>query len=289
MVRHDPAMTTIAVLGTGLLGSGMVENLLAKGHSVQAWNRSRDKLQPLVQRGAIAAADPAAAVRGAERVHLVLAEDQAVDAVLTAALPGLGRDVPVLDHSTNLPRAVAARFEQLRARGVRYLHAPVFMGPQNAREASGLMLLAGPGAEVQALTPALQQMTGKLWHVGERPDLAAVHKLAGNGLLLALTGVMGDLLAMGRSAGLEPQQVLALFEVFKPGAAIPAFGQRVVEAGTKPPSFELAMARKDVRLMLETAGSAPLIVLPAVAAAMDRALAAGHGHQDYAVYARLGS
>ena len=52
-------MATLAVLGTGLLGSGFVENLLAKGHTVRVWNRSAAKLQPLVQKGAIAAKDPA--------------------------------------------------------------------------------------------------------------------------------------------------------------------------------------------------------------------------------------
>src|SRR5260221_9875147 len=81
------SMATLAVLGTGLLGSGMVENLLAKGHRVRIWNRSPDKLAPLLAKGAIAAADPAAAARGAERVHLVLAEDAAVDAVVAALRP----------------------------------------------------------------------------------------------------------------------------------------------------------------------------------------------------------
>jgi 3-hydroxyisobutyrate dehydrogenase len=280
-------MATVTVLGTGLLGSGFVENLLAKGNKVRVWNRSQDKLQPLTAKGALAGKDPADAVRGAERVHLVLAEDDAVDAVLAASRPGLGKDVPILDHSTNLPSRVAARFEKLRAAGVRYTHAPVFMSPQNAREASGLIVFAGPQGEAAALTAILAPMTGKVWHAGERPDLAAFHKLAGNGLLVGLTGVMGDLLAMGANCELRAEQVLALFEVFKPGNAIPFFGQRVAIAGDQPPSFELTMARKDVRLMLETAGGAQALkILPAVAAAMDKALAAGHGHQDFAIFAR---
>lgn len=280
-------MTTLAVLGTGLLGSGFVENLLRKGHRVRAWNRSPQKLQPLVQLGAIATDNPADAVRGAERVHLILAEDAAVDSVVAALRPGLGHEVPILDHSTNLPAMVAQRFERLRRDQVRYLHAPVFMAPQHAREGSGLMLLAGPQAEAEALQPELAQMTGKVWHVGERPELAAIFKLTGNGLLVGLTGVMGDLLAMGQKNGLDAEQVLSLFNVFKPGGALGFFGQRVVQAGREAPSFELTMARKDVRLMLETAGGpADLVVLPAIAAAMDQALAKGHGSDDYAIFAR---
>ncbi|MBK8975984.1 MAG: NAD(P)-dependent oxidoreductase [Planctomycetes bacterium] len=280
-------MTNIAVLGAGLLGSGMVENLLAKGRQVRVWNRTADKLAPLVAKGAIAAAAPADAVRGCERVHLVLAEDAAVDAVVAALRPGLGAATPVLDHSTNLPARVAERSARLHTEGVRYLHAPVFMSPQNAREASGLMLIAGPSALVEPLLAPLAEMTGKVWHCGERVDLAAVHKLSGNGVMMALAGVLGDVFAMATAAGVDRREALALFDVFKAGAALPFIGQRVLAAGDGPPSFELRMARKDVRLMLETAGAAgALTVLPAVAEAMDRALDAGNGEADFAVFAR---
>lgn len=282
----EEPMTHIALLGTGLLGAGMVENLLAKGQSVRIWNRSRDKLAPLVGKGATAAADPADAVRGASRVHLVLAEDSAVDAVIAQLRQGLGKDVPVIDHSTNLPAKVASRFAALRKDGVRYVPAPVFMSPQNAREASGMMLLAGPKADHSALQKGLEAMTGKLLYTGERIDLAAVYKLAGNSMLFALAGAMSDIFAIGKGSGVAAETMLALFDVFKPGGAMPFIGQRVLAAGDGPPSFELSMARKDARLMQEAAGKEPLVVLPALAAAMDRAIAAGHGAADFAAFTR---
>lgn len=279
-------MTTLAVLGTGLLGGGFVEGLLARGHRVRIWNRSPEKLAPLVERGATAGRDPADAVAGAERVHLVLSEDPAVDAVVAALRPGLGDGVPLLDHSTNLPERVAARFESLRADGIAYLPAPVFMSPQNARDAGGVMLLAGPRGEAEALSPELESMTGRLWYVGERPDLAAVYKLTGNALLVGMSGILGDVFTIGGRHGLQPEQVLELFEVFNPGPAFPAIGRRILGAGKGPPSFELDMARKDVRLMIEAAGARGLVVLPSVAAAMDRALGRGLGSQDYAIFAQ---
>jgi 3-hydroxyisobutyrate dehydrogenase len=279
-------MATVALLGTGLLGSGMVENLLRKGHAVRVWNRTASKTAPLVALGGVAAGDPAEAARGAERVHLVLTADAAVDATIAALRPGLGADVPVIDHSTNAPEAVAARFARLRAEGVRYLHAPVFMSPANARDGGGVMLVGGPRAEVAALTPALAQMTGRVWDVGERPDLAAVYKLLGNGALIGLSGVLGDLLAIGAARGLSADDVLALFGVFNPGANLPAIGARVAHAGERPASFELTMARKDVGLMLDAAGDRGLVVLPAVAEAMDAAIAAGRGAQDYPVFTK---
>jgi 3-hydroxyisobutyrate dehydrogenase len=279
-------MTTTALLGTGLLGTAMVENLLAKGQTVRIWNRSRQKLEPLVKKGAIAAADPADAVRSASRVHLVLAEDAVVDTVIGQLRTGLGKDVPVIDHSTNSPAKVKTRFGTLRAQGVRYVPAPVFMSPQNAREASGLMLVAGPKADADALQQDLAAMTGKVWYTGERPDLAAVFKLAGNSMFFALAGAVGDVLAIGKGSDVPPEVMLSLFDVFKPAGALPSLGQRVAKAGAGPASFELVMARKDARLMQETAGKAPLLLLPAITTAMERAIARGEGRADYAVFTK---
>lgn len=279
-------MSVIAVYGAGLLGSGFVENLLNKGHTVRVWNRTASKVGPLVAKGAVACGSPAEAALGAERVHLVLAEDPAVDVVIDAAAPAIAAGVPIVDHSTNQPDRVAARFAALRASGLRYLHAPVFMSPVNARDGAGLMLIAGPAVDVEALMPALSEMTGRVWHVGERPDLAAVHKLNGNAVLIGLAGVLGDVLAIGAAQGLSAADTMSLFDVFKPGAVLPWIGGRVAKAGESPPSFELTMARKDVRLMIASAKGLRITALPAVAAAMDDALAEGRGAQDFAVFAR---
>jgi len=272
-------MATIAVLGTGLLGSGFAANLLNKGHQVRVWNRTASKCAPLVQAGAVHASSPADAARGAERVHLILAADAAVDAVIAALRTGLTPGAYLVDHSTNLPAATAARFKSLRDQGVNYIHAPVFMGPQNSHNASGLMLISGPPADIAALSPHLQQMTGTLMDLGERPDTAAATKLNGNGLLLMLAATMGDLFAVGRGSGLSPADVLRLFETFSPTAI--GMGRRVLASGDGPASFELSMARKDIGLMIQTGGAENLTVLPGIAAAMDRALAKGDGSTDF--------
>lgn len=277
-------MSDVAVLGIGLLGAGFAENLLAKGHHVRVWNRTAAKAQALQEKGALVAADPAAAVRGATHVHLVLAEDTAVDGVIAALRPGLGAGVPLFDHSTNLPARVAARSAELRAAGVRYVSAPVFMAPQNARTATGTMLLAGAQAEVEPWTSHLATLTGTLVYVGERSDLAAVWKLAGNSLFFALSGAAADVFAIGAGCGVDRATMLRLFEHFTPSPALVA--KRVAAADGNPASFELTMARKDARLMLEAAGSAPTMLLPILAQAMDQAIARGEGQRDYAIFAR---
>jgi len=277
-------MAKVAVLGMGLLGRGFALNLLEKGHEVTVWNRTVERAAPLSEAGAQVAASAAEAVRGAARVHLVLTADEAVDAVIEAIEPGLG-ETYVVDHSTNLPKKVKARAQRLRDGGVRYVHAPVFMGPQNAREATGLMLLCGPGEHESALRPALQTMTGQLLYLGEEPDKAAKIKITGNGMLVMLTAAMGDLFEMGKACGLGHEEILGLFDQFSPTPA--GVGRRAVGASRRdPPGFTMEMARKDVGLMLETAGDgSALTVLPAIAEAMDRAIAQGRAGVDFTALA----
>ena len=141
--------------------------------------------------------------------------------VFLTALPVLGATGTIFyNSSTNLPAKVKARFADLRKKNVRYVPAPVFMSPQNAREASGLMLIAGPKADADALQNDLATMTGKLLWAGERTDLAAVWKLAGNSIFFALAAAMNDVFAIGKGNDVTPEQMLTLFETFKPGAAL---------------------------------------------------------------------
>lgn len=281
-------MPNVAVIDAGLLGSGFVERLLERGDHVRVWNRTASKVVALAERGAFVASSPAEAVAGAERVHVVVSEDDAVDAVIAAMRPSLGAGVPVFDHTTNLPVRVAARFSALRAEGVRYVPAPVFMAPANSRAGTGLMLMSGPRADADEFTDTLLTMTGRLWYCGERPDLAAVYKLMGNSLIVGMAGVLGDTLHIGAGAGFGTAELLTLLEHFNPGGMLPAFAQRIERSATGDASFTLEMARKDVRLMMDTAAAStgPLFVLPGVAAGMDAALAEGQAGKDYAIFAR---
>lgn len=281
-------MATIALLGTGLLGHAFAENLLDKGHTVRVWNRTRDKLTGLVARGALAAETPADCVRGVDRVHLVLSEDSAVDDVIAQLRDGLAADVPVIDHSTNLPSKVRHRFDTLRAQGVRYVSAPVFMAPKHARTAEGLMVISGPAADTDELREALEQMTGMLWHVGERSDLAAIYKLAGNSVYFAVTGAVADVLAMARNNDVDTETAMRVFREFKPGAGLHMVEQRIAAADKgRPASFEMTMAEKDARLMAEAAGDEKLYVLPAVIAAMQHGIENGYGDADFAAFTKV--
>lgn len=275
-------MSNIAFLGTGLLGGAFAEAAAQRGDTVTAWNRSPDKVHALKPFGVIAATSPAEAVRGASRVHLVLKDDAVVDAVLAAARAGLAPQAVILDHTTTLPALTAARSERLNAQGLKYLHCPVFMGPAAARNAQGSMMVAGPRPLFEQVKAELEKMTARLEYFGERADLAAVNKLFGNAMIIGVAALLADVLTMAQASDVSPEDAIKLFRLFDLNSTVAVRGANMAK-GNFNPSFELAMARKDVQLMLETAGDRPLAVLPLVAARMDQLIALGHGAEDASV------
>ncbi|MDB5213006.1 MAG: 2-hydroxy-3-oxopropionate reductase [Myxococcaceae bacterium] len=278
----------IAFFGMGMLGSGFVRALRRRGEEVHVWNRTFAKAQALEAEGARAFNDPAEAARGASRVHLTLSDDAAVDDVLERARPGFSKDVVIIDHTTTSASGSAARAARWKDRGVTFLHAPVFMGPQNALESTGIMLVSGDAALVETVTPALSAMTGKLHYLGARPDAAASFKLMGNLFLMFLTSGLADMLALAKALDVPPAESSKLFDIFNPGATVGARMKRMTEAKFSEPSWELSMARKDARIMMEEAARrhVPLAVLPAIAARMDEVIAEGHGKDDWTVIAK---
>jgi 3-hydroxyisobutyrate dehydrogenase-like beta-hydroxyacid dehydrogenase len=269
----------IGFLGTGLMGTGFVRGLLGRGHDVIVWNRTAARLAPLVDEGAQAATSPAEAAHGIDRLFLSLSDDRSVDDTLEAALGALAVEVPIVDLSTTAPFPTRARGERLAAAGRPFLHAPVFMGPENARKAEGLMLVSGPEALYTRLEPELASMTGRLSYCG--PDLAraAAFKLFGNSMGFAVIAGLADVLAMAKVVGIEPMEAVGFLAKLQPGRQIEYRGERMAR-GDFTATFELGMARKDVRLALETVGGVPLAVLPAIAARMDALIAAGYGADD---------
>jgi 3-hydroxyisobutyrate dehydrogenase len=277
-------MANIAFLGTGLLGSAFAEAAAQRGDTVTAWNRSADKVLALARFGIKAAPTPADAVRGAARVHLVLKDDGVVDEVIAAARAGLSADAIVIDHSTTLPKLTAERAARLQAQGVKYLHCPVFMGPPAARKAQGTMLVAGPQALFESVKADLAKMTGKLDYLGERADLAAVNKLFGNAMFIGSWAVLADILSLARACGVDGEDAIKLLASLDLNAVVAGRGASMAR-GDFSPNFELSMARKDVKLMLETTDGLPMAALPGIAARMDGLIAEGQGEQDASVLA----
>lgn len=271
-------------LGTGLIGEGLALAALERGERVRAWNRTADKTRSIVAAGGDAFATPEEAVVGATIVHLALTADAAVDALLDRIADHVG-DAIVVDHSTTSPEGARARVDAMNARGVRFLHCPVFMSPAACRAAQGVMLASGPREVFDAAAPWLSETTGVLLFAGEEGHRAATLKLAGNGMILAMIGGLADVFTMAMAQGVEPNDVLGLFQDFDLRNVLRARGAKMA-AGDYGTSWTLAMARKDQGLMVDAARGRPLTVLPAVGARMDALIAEGEGEKDLAVLAR---
>ena len=274
----------IALYGAGMMGSGMAERWLRTGNAVAVWNRTPQKARALERFGATVHEDPVAAAHGAEAVHLILSDDAAVDGVLQRIVDALPKGLLVIDHTTVSPHGAAQRAARLDAAGLQFLHAPVFMSPQACREGKGLMLVCGPNARVEKARAHLSAMTGELWNVGEETNRAAAMKLFGNAMLATIVAGLSDIYAMAKATGIRPVDAHAVFDHFKVANSIDIRGKKMAQ-GDFSPSFELTMARKDVRLMLETAEQAgvPLHFLPAIAERMDEMIGQGYGDKDLGV------
>src|SRR5471030_1402978 len=272
-------MASVTFLGTGLLGGAMVEGMLRRGDLVTVWNRTEAKARALEALGATVAATPGDAVAAAERVHMTFSDDEVVDAMLALFTPRLQTGTLVLDHTTASPRGTKARIDSMKAAGVQFLHAPVFMSPEMARDSVGLILASGPQAVYDAALDTLEAMTGEVWYLGEDGERAAAYKIFGNSMLFVIAAGVTDVFAMAKGLGIPATEALTVFSKFQPGGLIKSRGDKMAR-GDFSASFELTMARKDMRLMIEAAAGQPLTVLPGIAKAMDDAIAKGHGQDD---------
>ena len=279
-----------AFLGMGLLGSNFVKAMLQKGDAVQVWNRTASKAKALEEYGAKAFNNVDEAVAGAGIIHVTLKDDASVDEVLATAAKEFQQEAIIIDHTTTSVKGAIQRTAYWKSKGLTYLHAPVFMAPQNALESTGFMMVSGDQTIIEKVEPALSKMTGKLLNYGREEGKAAGIKLSGNLFLLSLTAGLADALTLAKVHGIQPSELWQLFQNWNPGAMVPARLKKISEAKFNEPSWELNMARKDAGLMLSAAkeGGTELAVIPAIAAVMDKWIAKGHGNDDWSVIAKDG-
>ncbi|MCD0489449.1 NAD(P)-dependent oxidoreductase [Pedobacter sp. MC2016-14] len=277
-----------AFLGIGLLGSNFVKAMLAKGEQVQVWNRTAEKALVLEADGAKAFEEAAKAVEGADIIHLTLKDDAAVDEVLAKAAAGFKPGAIIIDHSTTSAEGAIKRTKHWKDAGFRYLHAPVFMGPINALESSGVMLVSGDQEFIATVKPELSKMTGKVMDFGEMEGKAAGIKLLGNLFILAVTAGLSDSLQLAKASNISPEDVISLFSEWNPATSLTGRIKKMSAGDFSNPSWELTMARKDAGLMIDTAkaGGQTLITTPSIAEVMDTWIDKGSGSDDWMVISK---
>lgn len=277
-------MATIAFCGIGLMGAPMAGRLRKAGHLVRVWNRTPAKAEKWAQEGGVACRTPADAADPASELHLMLANDDAVDRALfdgDGALETLSKGSLVVDHSTVSMIATASRAERIKSGGWRYLHGPVLAGPTNVANGEGLMIVAGDRSVYDSSKSTLEQIISRQWYVGEAEQDAASFKLMANSMLVNITQALAEFFALGRACGIAPERALQLFDQFDPGRTIHIRGPRMAH-GDYTPAFQASMAAKDVDLMLQAArqGGADVPTLELVLHRLLRLIKSGRGDLD---------
>lgn len=270
-----------------MLGSGFVKAMLKKNESVQVWNRTFSKAKELESFGAKAFSNSSDAVKGAGRVHLALKDDASVEEVLNAVAGSLEPGCIIIDHTTTSKEGAISRTAYWKEKGFTYQHAPVFMGPANALESTGFMLVSGDAQVISQLETELSSMTGKLLNFGVEVGKAAAMKLAGNAFLVCFTFGLRETAAVARSLDVSVDDLQQLFGDWNPGAQVKGRLERMSSADLSKPSWELAMARKDTSLFLDAAANSgvALSLLPVIAGVMDEWIEKGFGNYDWTITA----
>lgn len=275
-------MNTMGLIGTGLMGGAMTTRLLAQGFTVQVYNRSPEKLQPLQAAGAQVATSPAALLHNMRSIILMLTDITAIEAVLfcddntQAALQGR----TIIQMSTIAPAESRALAEKIQQAGGEYLEAPVLGSITEARNGELIIMVGSTQAQFETYTPILQTLASQLVRVGE-VGAAATQKLALNHLIAGLTATFSLSLGLIRQAQLpvEPfMQVLRASALYAPtfDKKLP----RMLSRDFTQPNFPTQHLLKDVRLIEQVAADAGLETagVHALVEIVEKTLA--HGLQD---------
>ncbi len=275
---------TVAVLGTGLMGSGMARSLLRAGHEVRVWNRTRDKAAPLADDGATVADSAADAVADADAVLTMLFDADAVAATMADALPAFGSGTVWLQTSTVGIDGTDRLADQAREAGVAFLDSPVVGTRKPAEQGSLVVLPSGDRSLEERVRPVLEAIGQKTIWAGDDLGAGSRLKLAVNAWLATVVGGVAQSIALAGDLGLDPQLFLDTISgqaLDSPYAQLKGAG---MIAGDFEPSFALDGVLKDTHLILDAAHTAGthtglLAMLADRLAAADRA---GLGGQDAA-------
>jgi 3-hydroxyisobutyrate dehydrogenase len=275
---------TVAVLGTGIMGAAMARNLLSAGMEVRAWNRTREKAEPLAEDGAKVTDTPAEAAEGADFLITMLSDAGTVEeAVGGNVLPVLAEGGVWLQMST-VGTEGSGRLERLAAeRGVAYVDAPVLGTKQPAEQGALIVLASGPEEVRERSQPVFDAVGSKTLWLGPAGAGSRL-KLVVNNWIVGLVGVLAETTALAEATGVDPARFLEVIEGGPLGLPYAQIKGKMMVEEEFPTSFSLRLARKDAALVLDAAEKEGLrlAVAEAVAARFDEALDAGHGEDDIA-------
>ncbi len=281
----------IGFIGLGNMGQPMAQNLLKAGYALRVYNRNSSKAEPLVTQGAQRVSRPGDVVEPGGIVVTMVANDSALESVVSGEggfLERLGPNGIHLSMSTVSP-ATARKLAELHAKhGSMYLAAPVFGRPDAAAARKLYISLSGPQAGKERVKPILNALGQSVYDFGDDPGAANVIKLTGNFLIASAMEAMAEALTLAEKNGIERSKVINML-----GQTIFAcpiyqnYGKTIAEERYTPAGFLLSLGLKDMNLVLQTAESAQM-PMPFASLLHDRFMASvarGRGDMDWSALA----
>ncbi len=269
----------------------MAAHLLAAGHEVAVWNRSPDRMGPLVDAGARAASSPADAARGATIVFVCVADTPDVEEVVLGpggAAESMAPGSVLVDHSTISPSTARSLAEALVARGIGAVDAPVSGGSEGAKNGTLSAFVGGSDDAVAAARPAMECFCASITHLG--PAGAGQAAKAVNQVLIAGTyATLGEALVLGQREGLPMDALIGALSAGAAQSWVLANRATNVVTDTYPLGFRVALHLKDLRIALSEARKlgVPMAITELIAAQEAALCEQGHGDEDLSNLARV--
>ena len=244
-------MALLGFVGVGRMGGPMASRLLDAGHTLVIFDTNAAVMQPLAARGATVVSSPADVASKAETVFLSLPTPPVLQAV---AIDGVLKGTAVktmIDLSTTGPSVAKVVAKAAADRGVAWVDSPVSGGIMGATKGTLAVMVSCPKAVFEQVDPLLK-VFGKTFHVGEKPGLAQIAKLANNLLAASAIVLTSEAVVMGVKAGLDAK---VLIDIINAGSGRNSASQDKFPKAILPRTFDFGFATglsyKDVRLCLE--------------------------------------
>jgi 3-hydroxyisobutyrate dehydrogenase len=282
----------LGFIGIGLMGRPMVLRLLAAGHEVTVWNRSRDKLAPVLEKGAKAAGSPADVARAAEIVMMCVTDQKAAEEVLFSAggIAASGKkNLLVIDFSSIAPASAREFSRKLNEVNISMIDAPVSGGVPGAEKGTLAVMAGGRAEDIERARPVVMQLAQRFTRMGDA-GAGQVTKLCNQVIVGSLLPVLADAVRLAEAAGVDARRLPeALKGGFADSLPLQIFGARMAARDFEPPLSAADILLKDLE---NAAGVArelgvPLTMAHAAAELYRQLKAEGRGGQDPAVLVDL--
>ncbi len=282
----------VGFIGLGNMGTGMAANLIKSGHEVTVYNRTPDKIQPLVSLGGRAADQVAEACRG-DVVITMLADDSAVESIVfsdSGIIASLRTGAIHVSMST-ISVALSEKLVAAHARSKqRFVAAPVFGRPDVAAAAKLTIIAAGPQDALDECRPLFDALGHKTFFLGGDPTSANLVKLSGNFLIASIIEALSESMTLVGKGGVEPHQFVEfLTSTLFNAPVFKNYGSLIADKKFSPAGFSAQLGNKDIRLTL-AASESLRVPMPLASLLRDRfltLLAQGGGALDWSAIAQL--